>query len=260
MLGPFVQMKRFRCLKLFAVVTLATLMAGAEAVVAQVPGLGGGSAMNGAMIALFGSNTEFTAKADIRMLNSNRMEMVDMPFNYAFSGGKMRTEIDLSQFKSAETPAPFLPAMKQFGMDQMIDIARPDKELTWSIYPHAKAYAEITNTPEERAALAAKYAFEKSPEGTENVDGHVCERSRVTLTGPKGEKTEATIWCAEDLKAFPIQMRLPGDAGGTVWIKFQNVRLTPPDAREFEPPAALTKYDSSETLIAALAKHAAATK
>lgn len=254
------QMKRFDYLRVFAVMALATLVAGAEAARAQVPGLGGGNAMNGAMIALFGSNTEFSARADIRMLNNAQKEMVDMPFNYAFSEGKMRMEIDLSQFKSAQTPMPFLPTMKQYGMDQMIDIARPDKQLTWSVYPRARAYAEITNSPEERAALTAKYTFEKSPLGTENVDGHPCEKDKVTLTGPKGEKTDATIWCAKDLRMFPVQMQLPGDAGSTVWLKFQDVRLAAPDARQFEPPSALTKYDSSETLIAALAKRASATK
>jgi hypothetical protein len=252
--------KRSGNLRIIAVMALAAWAAGADAVLAQVPGLGGGNAMNGAMIALFGSNTQFSARADMRMLNSNQTEMVDMPFNYAFSAGKTRTEIDLSQFKSAETPAPFLQSMKQFGMDQVIDIARPDKQLTWSVYPHAKAYAEITNSTEERTALAAKYTFEKSPVGTENVDGHACEKDKVTLTGPKGEKTEETIWCAKDLRSFPIQMQLPADAGSTVWLKFQDVRLTPPDAKQFEPPTALSKYNSSEALIAALSKRAGATK
>jgi hypothetical protein len=261
MLKAIMLMKRFCPLgaPAAAVGLLALLLPGIEPVFAQMPGVSGGAgSMNGAMVALFGSNTTFSARAEFLVLNRDQKEMENMPLNYAFSNGKMRMDIDLGQFKSAEMPAQFLSTFKQYGMDQTIVIARPDKKLTWSVYPHAKSYAEIPMSKEEVAAQAATYKFEKTPEGRETVDGHDCEKLKITLTNARGEKTEAVVWSATDLRSFPIQMRMAIDADSTMVIKFQDVKLAPPDESVFEVPGALTKYDSPEALLDAVAKRSAA--
>jgi Domain of unknown function (DUF4412) len=248
-------MKRFCPLRTAGAALFLLLLAGIEPVFAQMPGLSGGAgSMNGAMIALFGSNTAFSARAEFIVLNRDQKEMENMPLNYAFSNGKMRMDIDLGQFKSTEVPAQFLSTLRQFGMDQTTVIARPDRKLTWSVYPRAKSYAEIPMSKDEISAQAANYKFDRTPEGRETVDGHDCAKFKITLTNAKGEKTDATIWSATDLRSFPIQMRMAIDADSTMIIKFRDVKLAPPDDRQFEVPGALTKYDSPEALLDAVAK------
>jgi hypothetical protein len=261
MLGVIMSMKRFVLLRTAAVsvAVLALLLPGVERACAQVPGLSVGNGMNAAMISLFGDNTAFSSKAEFQVLNRDQKETEDMPINYAFSNGRMRMEIDLSQLRSSEVPAQFLSTLKQFGMDQTIVIARPDKQLTWSIYPRAKSYAEIAMSKEEVAAQTASYKLDKSPEGRETVDGHACEKNKITLMSDKGEKAgEATVWSATDLRSFPIQIRMAIDADNTMFIRFREVKLVPPDAKEFEVPGAMTKYDSPEALLDALSKRMAA--
>jgi Domain of unknown function (DUF4412) len=238
---------------------LAFLVTGAETVVAQMPGLSGGAGgMNNAMVALFGSNTAFSARAEIRVMNRNQRQTEDMPFTYAFSNGKMRMDIDLAQFKSTDGPVQFLSTMKQFGMDQTTVIARPDRKLTWSIYPHAKSYVEIPMTKEEVAAQAAHYQFDKSPQGRETVDGHDCQKIKVTLTDPRGDRTEATVWMASDLRSFPIQIQMAVDTDNTMVLSFRDVKLAAPDEAVFEAPGALTKYESGEALLSARSKQSSA--
>src|SRR5580693_2136951 len=148
-------MKRFCPLRTAGAALFLLLLAGIEPVFAQMPGLSGGAgSMNGAMIALFGSNTAFSARAEFIVLNRDQKEMENMPLNYAFSNGKMRMDIDLGQFRSTEVPAQFLSTLRQFGMDQTTVIARPDRKLTWSVYPRAKSYAEIPMSKDEISAQA----------------------------------------------------------------------------------------------------------
>lgn len=226
----------------------------------QVPTLAGGNYLNAVMIALIGSNSAFSARADFVVLDRDQKETADLPLAYAFAGGKMRMEFDLSQFKSAQAPAQFLANAKQYGMDQIVVISRPDRGISWSAYPHAKAYAEVTNSTEETAALSANYKIDKSPAGKETLDGHACEKNMVTLSGEKGEKLETTVWNATDLHAFPLQMQMPVDTNNTILIKFRDVKFTPPDRKQFDEPSSLTKYNSAEDLLNALSKRAAAAK
>ncbi len=254
-------MKRFCSLRTaaMAIALPALLLLGVGPAGAQVPGLSGGNGMYAAMISLFGDNTAFSSRAEFQVLDRDQKETDDMPLSYAFSNGKMRMEVDLGQLRGAEVPAQFLATLKQFGMDQTIVITRPDKKLTWSIYPRAKSYVEIAMSKDEVAAQTASYKLDKTPEGRETVDGHVCEKSKMTLTGDKGEKAgDATVWSATDLRSFPIQIRMANDANNTKLNRFRDVKLAPPDAKEFEVPGSLTKYDSPEALLDALSKRAAA--
>ncbi len=229
------------------------LLSRPQSAVAQPPGLGE-TGMNAAMVKLFGGNTSFTARAEFHVLDAHQKETDFMPVSYAMLDGNTRMDVDMNQVKSAEVPAAAMTALKQLGMDQTVVITRPDKKLIYSIYPRAKAYAEIAMNKEETAALAADFKMEKSPLGKETVDGHVCEKDQVTLTGNKGQKLEATVWTAGDLKDFPIQMQMAADPTANMLIKFRDVKLVRPDAKQFEPPAGLTKYDSAEALKDALTR------
>ena len=224
-----------------------------EAAAAQAPALGE-AGLNAAMVKLFGSNTSFTARAEFHVLDAHQKEIDFMPAAYAMLDGKTRMDVDMNQVRSADIPAAAMTALKQLGMDQTSVITRPDQKLTYSIYPRAKAYAEIAMNKEETAALEANFKVERTALGKETVDGHACQKDKVTFTGDKGQKLETTVWSAADLKDFPVQMQMAADPNANMLIKFREVKLVRPDARQFEPPTGLTKYDSAEALKEALTK------
>jgi Domain of unknown function (DUF4412) len=238
---------------MLAALGLGALLAGPRAAFGQAPGqLGGANTMNAAMLKLFGSNTAFTAKADVHVVDKAKQQ-TDMPMVFALLDGKTRMETDLGQIKSTAAVPALVPTLKRLGMDQMIVISRPDKKIILNIYPRAKAYAEIAVSREESDAADKNYKLEKTPQGKETIDGHACQKNKVTLTDDKGETLEAVVWNAADLKDFPVQMQMDL-AGGTVQMKFKDVKLAKPDAKQFEAPAGLTRYDSAEAILDALTK------
>jgi hypothetical protein len=239
-----------RCL---VVSGLAIILAGWGNLFAQMPGPGQANNLTAMMVKLFDTNTAFSAKVEFHVLDKDQKENHVMPVQYAFSDGLARMDIDMNQVKSPEIPPAQMPALRQLGMDQTVVITRPDKQLILSIYPKAKAYAQIEMGKDELAALKNDYKIVKEPQGKETVEGHVCEKSKVTFTGEKGEKSEATVWNAADLKNFPIQMQM-ADPDATVIVKFKDVKLVRPDAKQFEAPAGLAKYDSAEALQEVLTK------
>lgn len=236
-----------------AALCLGLLWPGLPAAFGQGAGsVAGANPMNAAMMKLFGSATAFSARADLHVTEKTNQH-TDLPVVIAVLDGKTRMEADLNLVKSTELPPALVPTLKQLGMDQMVIISRPDKKFFLSIYPHAKSYAEIAMTKEEEAAADKNYQLAKTPEGKETIDGHACEKNKVTLTADKGEKLEAEVWNAADLKDFPVQIQMD-DHGVSLQIRFKDVKLARPDAKQFEAPAGMTRYDSAEKILEALSK------
>jgi len=235
-------------------VLLAVMALVGGAALGQMPGAAGTSAMNAAMIKLFGSNTGFSSKSEFHVLDKAKKETTAASMNYALLDGKTRMDIDLSQVRSADMPPALVPTMKQLGMDQTIVISRPDKKMVLSIFPRAKAYAEIAMSKDEAVAAGKNYVITKAPLGKETIDGHPCEKDKVTLTGDKGDKLVTTVWYATDMKDFPVKLEMPSEEGSVVIMKFKEVKLVRPELKEFEAPAGLTRYASGEALLDAMAK------
>jgi hypothetical protein len=188
------------------------------------------------------------------VVDAHQKEIDFMPVVYEMLDGNVRMEVDMTQVRSSDIPAAALQALKQLGMDQTVVITRRDKKVTYSIYPRAKAYAEIAMNKDETAALDASFKVEKAALGKETMDGHACQKDQVTFTGDKGQKLEAVVWSAADLKDFPVQMQMAADPNANLLIKFRDVKLVRPEAKQFEPPAGLAKYESAEALKDALTK------
>ena len=58
----------------------------------QMPDAG----VNSAMIKLFGENASFTAQAQVRVLNSNRVVWFQMPGVFASTDTKLRVDVDMN--------------------------------------------------------------------------------------------------------------------------------------------------------------------
>lgn len=216
----------------------------ASTVRAQMPGMDS-PVMDTAMLKLFGSHSNFTATADLRALNSEQKELMGLSFSLAMLDGKMRAEMDMAKLKSAMITPQMLAQMKQAGADQSVQIVRPDLKKIYSVYPSLKAYLETPLKGNTNAAKAVP--LQKTALGKETIDGHPCVKNKVVVTDDQGERREATVWNATDLKDFPVQMRIEEKEAIAI-IRFQNVQFAKPDAKQFQPPAGFAKYASQQQL------------
>ena len=76
---------------------------------------------------------------------------------------------------------------------------------------------------------------ERSPAGTDTVDGHVCKVENLTVTSRDGKSTKMKVWEAEDLKSFPIKIEMQSSRG-PVTMEYKDVSFSEPDAALFTHP------------------------
>jgi hypothetical protein len=190
--------------------------------------------VNSAMIKLFGDNA-FTAQADMRVMNSNHVTWLQMPGAFASGNTKLRLDVDVKLIKSSSIPQAMIGMFVQAGKDRVTSVIRPDKKMTYIIYPSARTYSTLPLTAAD--AEIANQKLEKKLLGKETIDGHACVKNQTTVKSPKGAVLlEATTWNATDLKDFPIQIEMK-ESGNSTIMHFMNVKLVTPDPQLFEIPA-----------------------
>jgi hypothetical protein len=229
-------MKLFSLRVLLRTALLVVLLAG-QAAVAQVPAAGPATGVNAAFVKLFGTVGAFTAKAETRVLDRSQNPLVRMPMEFACLDGKVRLEIDLGQVQSKEFTASTLASIKQAGMDRLVSIFRPDKRVTYLIYPGVQSYQELVQSRAETEAAEKGLKLEKAALGKDTLDGHPCLKNKVVVKSTKGPVLEAVTWNANDLKDFPILIEMK-EKDKTVQMHFTQVRFVKPDAKQFDVPAA----------------------
>jgi hypothetical protein len=213
---------------------------------AQMPGNNAGP-MNTAMLKLFGKNTNFIARTEVRMLDKTQKETMSATLPMSMLGGKMRTEIDMAQMKGALLSPQVVAQMKQMGADKTISIVRPDKQATYLVYPSLKAYVQMPLSEADKQALLKEPKLEKTALGKETIDGHPCAKNKIVIKDDKGLAQEAIVWTATDLKDFPIQIQTK-ESDATVLMKLRDVQFAKPDAKQFDLPADYAKYESMQQL------------
>ena len=112
--------------RLFAL-AVACFFSPGEALHAQGGPGGPNSGMNPAMLKMFGDVKAFSAKAEMRVSQADKKEMMSGTIDFAMLENKTRMEMDLTQMKSAQIRPDFVAQLKQMGMD--INIARLDKNI-----------------------------------------------------------------------------------------------------------------------------------
>ena len=202
--------------------------------------------LNAAMMKLFGDINSFSSRANVRMLDQSGAESMSLPMTLAMLEGKVRAEVDLSQVKSKEMSPEIASSLKQLGMDKMVSIMRPDTKSVFYVYPSLQAYAETAMSKEDTGQT--KSSINTTKLGDDTIDGHPCEKNKVTVTDENKHKTEAIVWNATDLKKFPIQMQID-QPDARVVMRYSDVKLAKPDAKQFEAPAGFKKYESVEKLM-----------
>lgn len=207
-----------------------------------------GASLSGVMAKLFGENSSFSATMEMQTRSGSPEEAMSMPGKISYTDRKSRFDMDLTQAKGAQIPPGTGAQMKSMGMDKMISISRPDKKLTYMIYPGLQAYTETAIQNPEAAKPGSDFKIETSELGKETVDGHPCVKNKSIVTDKEGKKHEATTWNATDLKNFPIKIEQAENGTTSTWI-FKDIKLAKPDSSLFDPPADFTKYASMQELM-----------
>ena len=218
---------------------LALMLLAPGAVLAQLPAVGSATGINAAFVKLFGSISAFSARVDTLVFDKSQQEAVRMPMDFAALDNKIRLGINLEQTTSKDLTARTIAALKQAGMDRIISLYRPDKKATIVLYPNSKTYVVLPLTKGEAEALEKGLTMEKTALGKETLDDHACVKNNVVVKNQQQTVLEATTWNAADLEDFPIQIEMKGKEG-TVRMRFKQIRLAKPDAKQFEVPTDYT--------------------
>jgi hypothetical protein len=229
------------------VVATAAMLAGTTAFAQSGRGMGGPAGMSASMAKFFGDNKSFTANVEASMENPSRPGTMTMEMKLAMLDGKTRQEMDMSTIKGGSMPPAQVAQMKQMGVDKTVSIVRPDKKMSYVVFPNLKSYALMEMTDKQVADAMDESKIEKTSLGKETLDGHACEKNKMIVTDDSGEKHEVLVWNATDLKGFPVQIQTD-EQGKKMTMKFKDVKLEKPDAKLFEPPTEFTKYDSMQAM------------
>ncbi|HYG34806.1 MAG TPA: hypothetical protein VEC99_08485, partial [Clostridia bacterium] len=139
---PAILISGLLCLNLISAYAQPGARAGGMGGPAPSPGLSAATAR------LFGDNPTFSSEMEMQAKGGPGDVDVAMPGKFAFDNGKSRFEMDLAQMKSSNLPAEAVSQMKAMGMDKMIMISRPDKKVSYLVYPSLQSY--VVNPLPER--------------------------------------------------------------------------------------------------------------
>jgi outer membrane lipoprotein-sorting protein len=84
-------------------------------------------------------------------------------------------------------------------------------------------------------AQAAGATIDRSPAGTDTVDGHSCKVENLTVTPQNGKATKMKVWEADDLHGFPIKIEMQS-AKGPITLQYKDISLDAPPASLFTHP------------------------
>ena len=242
-----------KCMKVVWLALAASLASGAGGIAHAQMSAGRPPGWNAAMTKLFGDIKAFSAKAEMRALDKSGQPAIQVPMNFALMDNKVRLDIDMTQLKGPQAPPDQVALLKQMAMDRVACIVALDKKAMQLIFPSLAAYVETPLPEDEAAALNKDLKLHKTPLGKETIDGHPCVKNRVVMTDARGQKAEALVWNATDLKDFPVQMQM-NDKETTVVMRYNEVRLGKPDAKQFDAPAGFTKHADMQQLMVAIAQ------
>ncbi len=207
--------------------------------------------VSGGLVKLFGTQSGFSARTDVQVLDTNRQETLRTPMNFALLDGKVRMDFEMTLMRGKAVQPAIVNGMKQIGLDRVASIIRLDKRITHVLFAGAASYVDMEISPADAEAAEKNVQVQRTALGKETLDKHPCTKNKMVVRNAKGMTLlEATTWNAEDLKDFPVQIAVQAKEGTTI-MHFTQIQLARPAAAQFEVPASYTKYGSAETLMLA---------
>jgi hypothetical protein len=124
----------------------------------------------------------------------------------------------------------------------MTMIMRADKKLAWMLMPEEKMYMEFDMSKQSRSDDLSGWKIEQTVIGPETIDGIKTTKSKIVMTGPKGNKLAGFWWLTKEniiVKMDAISV----DQGRKDRFKIQNknIKIGKQDPKLFEVPAGYQK-------------------
>src|ERR1035441_2328368 len=147
--GRICLMKKILTFKAQSLVALLAVLLSVSVTLGQAPSTGTPTAINTAFVKLFGTVGPFTAKVDTQVLDPYQKETVRLLMDFTTFEGKVRLEISLAQMQSQDLPPSKIAELKQSGMERIISLFRPDKKVTYIVYPGIQSYLSMPVAKED---------------------------------------------------------------------------------------------------------------
>ena len=177
----------------------------------------------------------------------------ELLMDFALLDGKIRVSFDINEIRNRRLPPAVVSTLTKMDMVQVTAILRPDLSELFVLYPGQKVCVVMPLSDTDPGAAVKPPKIEKASAGTETIDGRECAKKRVTIHPAQGAALEAQTWEAPGLKDFPMQIAR-FDTDRSTWIRFTQVELKGPDARQFEVPANYVRYSSPREFMEAMQK------
>jgi hypothetical protein len=175
---------------------------------------------------------DFTAVVHSVTLNKgdNRSWAMEAPL--WITGQKMKMDLDMAGMSQAVGAQ----GAEQSPLGRMTVISRGDKKTGYTLYPNVKKYIVRAETDER----GERPKVEKTKVGSETIDGHPCDKFKVTVTYRNGMAEEGFIWNARDLGGMTIRSEMENkDVKVTTDLRNIVLKASPPPV--FEIPAGYTQ-------------------
>ena len=130
------------------------------------------------------------------------------------------------------------------GGDKMIMIMRPDKKLAWTLMPSEKMYMEMSlaqaATRDNTDPL--QYQIEQTVVGPDTVNGVKTTKSKIIMTGPKGDKLGGFMWMTkENIMVKMDAIAIEKNQKMRFKTELTNLKIGKQDAALFEIPDGYSK-------------------
>jgi len=141
------------------------------------------------------------------------------------------------------------------GGDKMIMITRQDKKVAWTLMPSEKMYMEMSldQASAQSKDDTSKYKIEQTVVGPETVNGVNTTKSKIIMTGPKGEKMGGFMWTTRENIVVKMDA-IAIDKKDKLRFKTEltNLKVGKQDPALFEIPSGYTKMSMGMPSLGAL--------
>jgi len=128
------------------------------------------------------------------------------------------------------------------GGDKMITIMRQDKKVSWTLMPSEKMYMEASIAQAKTSADPSSYKVEQTVIGPETVNGVSTTKSKIIMTGPKGEKMGGFMWTTKDNIVVKMDaIAIDKKQKHRYKTELTNLKVGKQDPKLFEVPAGYEK-------------------
>ena len=128
------------------------------------------------------------------------------------------------------------------GGDKMITITRHDKKVAWTLMPSEKMYMEASIAQAKSKEDLSSYKIEQTVIGPETVNGVSTTKSKIIMTGPKGEKMGGFMWTTkENIVVKMDAIAIDKKQKHRYKTELTNLKVGKQDPKLFEVPAGYEK-------------------